>query len=67
MSNEVKEVFVIKKLDTIKDVCSEKLTARITPELKEKVVAASNGANRTISNIVKLCLEWALDRMVIEE
>lgn len=67
MDKEVKEVFVIKKLDIVLLDPSEKLTARIPPALKEKVVAASEGSNRTISDIVKKCLEWALERIVIEE
>lgn len=62
-----KEQFLITKLDKETEACTEKLTARIPPALKKKIVDASERSNRTISDIVKRCLEWAMERIVIEE
>ena len=62
-----REQFIITKLDKENEACTEKLTARIPPALKRKLVEISECSNRTISDIVKRCLEWTMERIVIEE
>lgn len=62
-----KDQLIITKLDKETEACTEKLTARIPPALKRKIVEISECSNRTISDIVKRSLEWVMERIVIEE
>lgn len=55
----------IKALDLNTEVYSERLVTRITPSMKAKIEEISLQTNRNEADIVRLVLDWTLERVEI--
>lgn len=61
------EKFRIKKLNANKEVLSERLYIRVAPALMNELEEVAALTNRTVAEVGRMALEWALERIEIEE
>lgn len=59
--------FRIKKLNANKEVLSEKLYIRVSPALMNEIEEIAQMTNRSVAEVGRMALEWALERIEIEE
>lgn len=61
------EKLIFTKLDPAQDVLSERVTIRITPQMKADFESLAAATNRDVASCYRMALEWALERIEIEE